>query len=200
MKFHVSPLDVLSSRTKIKIVKFLLSHTASMSEREIASVLKISHMSVNRIMRELSDINFVDYITVGKAHLWKVNSKSYAFKILSEVIKGTDIKSPLEGLKKTILAHMPKSLVKKLVMFGSIAKGSEKANSDIDIFILVKNVRNKRNIEDSIDKLSNTCLEIYGNRLAPYILTEREMNQKKNLKIIAEVNQGIQIFPPKNKS
>ena len=199
MKFNVSPLDVLSSKTKAKIVKFLLTHKASMSEREIASVLKVSHMSVNRIMRELADMNFVHYVAVGKAHLWRVNRKSYVFKVLSEVIKGSDIKSPLEELKKTILKHLPKTLIKKVTLFGSIAKESEKVDSDIDVFILVKDKQGKKKIDSSIDNLSNACVELYGNRLAPYVLTEREMRIKKNLKIISEVNRGVQIFPRKDK-
>ena len=200
MKFNVSPLDVLNSKTKAKIVKFLLTHKASMSEREIASVLKVSHMSVNRIMRELADMNFVHYVTVGKAHLWRVNRKSYVFKLLSEVIKGSDIKNPLEELKKTILKHLPKTLIKKVTLFGSIAKESEKVDSDIDVFILVKDKQGKEKIDSSIDTLSNACVELYGNRLAPYVLTEREMRIKKNLKIISEVNRGVQIFPRKDKT
>ena len=200
MKFNVSPLDVLSSKTKVKIVKFLLTHKASMSEREIASVSKVSHMSVNRIMRELADMNFVHYVTVGNAHLWRVNRKSYAFKVLSEVIQGSDIKSPLEELKKTILKHLPKTLIKKVTLFGSIAKESEKVDSDIDIFILLKDKQKKGKIEPSIDNLSNACVELYGNRLAPYVLTEREIRIKKNLKIISEVNRGVQIFPRKDRT
>ncbi len=95
MKFHISLLDVLNSKTRVKIIKFLLTHEASMSEREIASILKVSHMSINRTMRELADVNFVDFVTVGKAHLWKVNRKSYAFKVLFILIEGvSDIKSP----------------------------------------------------------------------------------------------------------
>jgi len=196
MKFHISPLDVLNSKTKVKIIKFLLTHEASMSEREIASVLKVSHMSVNRTMRELADMNFANSVTIGKAHLWRVNRKSYTFKVLSELIKGiSDIEEPLKELKKTILRNLPKPLIKKVVLFGSTAIGTERADSDIDVFVLVKDMGSKRKIESSIDKLSNVCLEVYGNRLAPYILTEQEMRQKKNLSIISEVNNGIQIFP-----
>lgn len=196
MKFHISLLDVLNSKTKVKIIKFLLTHEASMSEREIASILKISHMSVNRTMRELADMNFVDFVTIGKAHLWKVNSKSYAFKVLSVLIKGVSIiKEPLEDLKNTLLRNLPKTLIKRAVLFGSVAKGLENTNSDIDVFILVKNKRSKEVLEFSIEKLSNICFEVYGNRLAPYILTEQEMKQKKNLRIISEVDKGIQIFP-----
>lgn len=198
MKFHISLLDVLNSKVKVKIIKFLLTHEASMSEREIASILKVSHMSINRTMRELADLNFVHFVTIGKAHLWKVNQKSYAYRVLSKLIKGvSDIKEPIEDFKKMFLKNMPKALIKRAVLFGSVAKGLEKTNSDIDVFILVKDIQNKKKIESSIEKLSNACLEMYGNRLAPYILTEQEMRQKKKLKIISEIDKGIQIFPEK---
>ena len=198
MKFHASPLYVLNSRIRVKIIEFLLTHEASMSEREIASILKVSHMSINRTMRELSDLNFVKFITVGKAHLWKVNRKSYAYKVLSELIKGaSDVKNPVEDLKKILLKGLPKGLIKRAVLFGSVAKGAEKVNSDIDIFILVKDKKSKEKLEPSIEALSNTCFDAYGNRLVPYILTEQEMKNKKNLSVISEIEKGIQIFPKK---
>jgi len=200
MKFHISLLDVLTSKAKIKIIKFLLKHEASMSEREIASVLNVSHMSVNRTMRELCELNFVNFVTIGKAHLWRVNRKSYAFRVLSELFKGVSgIKEPLEDLKKILLDNLPKTLIKKVVLFGSIAKGSESSNSDIDVFVLVKDKESKKKLESQIDKLSNICLEAYGNRLAPYILTEQEIEQKKNLKIVSEISKGIQVFPKKKR-
>ncbi len=167
-----------------------------MSEREIASVLKVSHMSINRILRELSEINFIDFVTIGKAHLWKINRKSYSFKVLSELIKSfSNIKEPIENLKDMLLRNLPKTLIKRLVLFGSIAEGSERVNSDIDIFVMVKDKQDKMKLEFQVEKLSNLCFEIYGNRLAPYILTERELKQKKKLKVISEINKGIEIFP-----
>lgn len=196
MKFHISLLDVLNSKTKVKIIKFLLTHEASMSEREIASILKVSHMSVNRTMRDLAELNFVNFVTIGKAHLWRVNRKSYAFRVLSELIKGVSgIKKPLEDLKKIVLRNLSETLIKRVVLFGSIAEGSERINSDIDVLVLVKDKQSKEKLEPQIEKLSNICFEAYGNRLAPYILTEQEMKQKKNLGIISEVDKGIQIFP-----
>lgn len=196
MKFHTSLLDILNSKTKLKIVNFLLTHEAQMSEREIASVVRVSHMSVNRTMRELADINLVDFVSIGKAHLWRVNRRSYAFKVFSRLIRGmSSVQDPLESLKETILKGLPKKLIKRVVLFGSVAKGSERINSDIDLFVLVKDSRSKEEIESSIDRLSNICLETYGNRLAPYILTEREMREKKSLNIISEVKKGVQVFP-----
>ncbi len=195
MRFNTSLLDILNSATKLKIVKFLLTHEASMSEREIASILKVSHMSINRTMRELSEVNFVNFITVGKAHLWKVNRKSYAFRVLSEFIKGVSgIKDPLDDLKVMILNNMPKNLIKRVVLFGSVAKGEEETDSDIDVFFLVKKTKDKEKIEPVIDKLYNVCLETYGNRLSPYILTEQEAKKKTRQKFLSEINKGIEIF------
>ena len=200
MKFRISLLDVLNSKTKIKIIKFLLTHEASMSEREIASILKVSHMSVNRTMRELAELNFVNFVTIGKAHLWRVNHKSYAFRALSELIKGVSgIQEPIEELKKILLKKLPKTLIKRIVLFGSIAKGSERTNSDIDIFILARDKQSKEKLESSIEKLSNICFEMYGNRLAPYILTDQEFKQKKNLKVISEIAKGIEIYSGKKR-
>jgi len=198
MKFRISLLDVLNSKTKIKIIKFLLTHEASMSEREIASILKVSHMSVNRTMRELAELNFVNFVTIGKAHLWRVNHKSYAFRALSELIKGVSgIQEPIEELKKILLKNLSKTLIKRIVLFGSIAKGSERTNSDIDIFVLARNKQSKEKLESSIEKLSNICFEMYGNRLAPYILTDQELKQKINLKVISEIKKGIEIYSGK---
>jgi len=169
-----------------------------MSEREIASILKVSHMSVNRTMRELAELNFVNFVTIGKAHLWRVNHKSYAFRALSELIKGVSgIQEPIEELKKILLKNLPKTLIKRIVLFGSIAKGSERTNSDIDIFVLARDKQSKEKLEPSIEKLSNICFEMYGNRLAPYILTEQELKQKKKLKVISEIKEGIEIFSGK---
>lgn len=166
-----------------------------MSEREIASVSKVSHMSVNRTLRELAEFNLVNFVNVGKAHLWRVNKRSYAFRVLSKFIKGiSEIQEPTEDLKNLLLKNISNNLIKRIVLFGSIAKGSERANSDIDIFILAKDRQSKKELEPQIDKLSNLCLEMYGNRLAPYLLTQQEMRQKKNLKVIMEINEGLEIF------
>jgi len=196
MEFNASLINILNSKTKLKIVKFLLTHEASMSEREIASVLKVSHMSINRTMQELSEVNFVNFITIGKAHLWKVNRKSYAFKMLSEFIEGVSrIKDPLDDLKNIILKSTPKALVKKVVLFGSVAKGAGKLDSDIDVFFLVKDNKDKEKLGFALEKLSNACLETYGNRLSPYILTEQETKKKARQKFLSEINKGIKIFP-----
>lgn len=168
-----------------------------MSEREIASVLNVSHMSVNRTMRELAEVNFVNNTVVGRTHIWIVNRKSYVYGTLSKIIRTMDTTlAPIEDLKKTLLQNLPVEMTKKIILFGSVSKSSEEPNSDIDLFILVKLQKHKDAIEPYIEKLALTCLVRYGNVLSPYVLTEIDMKQKKNLNLMRNIQSGMQLYPP----
>ena len=196
MRFYESYSNILKSEVKLKIIEFLLGHEAFMSEREIASILRISHMSINRTMQELAEMNFVSYTVIGKAHLWKVNQKSFAYKAMKQFIDNLKtMPDSLVELKRLIMRNLSGSPVKRVVLFGSIVKNAERPNSDIDLFILVKNAQDQKELEESIEKLSSECLDIFGNRLSPYILTEKQYKEKQGLGIISEINKGIQMYP-----
>jgi len=197
MIFHSPILSILNSKTKQRLIGFLLRHEALMSEREISSVSDVSHMSVNRIMRELAEMNFIYSQRVGKSNLWRVNRKSYVFHILAgDFSTLLDPEAPLEDLKNTILENLPLSLLVQVSLFGSIASKTEKFNSDIDLFIQVTNGDDKRQVELATEKLAALCLEKFGNVLSPYILTKKELKARSDLKLISNIQKGIVLYPP----
>ncbi len=195
MRFHVSIADMISSPVRLKVAGFLLTHEAPMSEREIASVLKISHMSVNRAMDELSGINFVSFKTIGKAHMWMVNRKSYAYAVVKGLVDSINAQiTPLAALKALILKHLPKDKMLKVVLFGSIAKGQEREDSDIDLFIVVKSEKDKNKLETALETLSTASLDVFGNRLSPYVLSEKEWKAKRSLAVVMEAEKGMAVY------
>lgn len=198
MKFHMSIADIVLSPVKLKVAGFLLTHEAPMSEREIASVLKISHMSVNRAMEELSAINLVAFKTIGKAHVWMVNRKSYAYAAIKQILGAfNEQRSPLSALKGLILTHLSKEKISRVVLFGSVARGEERDDSDIDLLIVVRAEKDKDSLESTLENLSTSCLDMFGNRLAPYVLSEKEWKTKKSLTVIQEAEKGIVLHESK---
>lgn len=194
MKFELSLDKIIGSKAKIKILKYLFGRQASMSENELAKIIKVSPMTVNRLMKELRELNLVSAARVGNANVWSVNKDSYVYTTLSNVInKISVVPVPLEHLKITLSRNLPKELVKKAILYGSVAQGKSKANSDIDLFILVRSQKEADELTPYIDKLSNLCLSLYGNRLALYILSEAQLEEKKKLPLLKEIEKGIRI-------
>jgi predicted nucleotidyltransferase len=151
-------------------------------------------------MKELKALNLVSLERVGNVNLWRVNKKSYAYHTLSRIIKGLrKTLRPVEHLKSIIRHNLPKTMVEKAVLFGSIATGQERPNSDIDLFLLVKDKKTKDKIKPYINKLFNLCLDLYGNRLSPYVLTKAELAKKQNLPLVSKIKNGIPLYPQKRK-
>jgi predicted nucleotidyltransferase len=195
MQFELSLDKIIGSKAKIKLLKYLFGHQASMSENGLAKVIKVSPMTVNRLMKELRELNLVSASRVGNANVWSVNKESYVYTALSKVINEiSGIPTPLEHLKATLTGNIPKKTVKKVILYGSVSQGKSKSNSDIDLFVLVKSQKEVQDLSKHIDKLSNLCLSLYGNRLAPYILTESQLEEKKKLPLLKEIEKGIQII------
>lgn len=194
MKFELSLDKIIGSKAKIRILKYLFGHQAPMSENELAKIIKVSPMTVNRLMKELRELNLVSAARVGNANVWSVNKDSYVYTALSNVInKISAVPTPLEHLKITLYRNLPKKLVKKVILYGSVAQGKSKANSDIDLYILAGSQKEADELTPHIDKLSNLCLSLYGNRLALYILTEAQLEEKKKLPLLKEIEKGIRI-------
>lgn len=200
MQFKDSPLAAINSDVKARIVKSLFRHPAPMSERELAAVVQVSHMSVNRTLRELLEKNLVKYSTVGKAHVWSVNQKSYVYEALLPLLSAnSNIATPIEDLTKMIRQHLPESSVQKVILFGSVAKGEERSDSDIDLFVLVKGQKEKIDVAARLDDLVISCLERYGNRLAPYVVTAAEYQQKKDTVLFKAIESGLMVIPGRQK-
>jgi len=196
MDFHSSPLAFLFSPVKLKLIKFLLKNEALMSEREISRILNVSHMSVNRTMKELSALHLVTPARLGTASVWKTNRRSYAFEVFSKAFKSiSNVPTPLEELKAAISQILPLPQVEKITLFGSVAKGKEKPGSDIDLFILVKGEAERRLVEQVLDHLVVLCLDKFGHPLSPYLRTRAEIAARGKLKLDEEIAAGLVLYP-----
>jgi predicted nucleotidyltransferase len=192
MDFHSSPLASIISPIKFKIIKFLLKNETLMSEREISRILSVSHMSVNRMMRELWAMNLVTPMRAGTSFLWKTNRQSYAFESFSKALDHlVGMPAPIEDLKAIIRKSLPLPKIDKIVLFGSVAKRKERPGSDIDLFVLVKGEAEKAVVEQALDRLVISCLEKYGHPLSPYLRTRAEIAARKPLKLDQDIGAGI---------
>lgn len=197
MRLNEPIFSMLDSGKKIGLLRFLLGHETmpDMSERELAKRVKMSNVAVNRAMAEFQGMNLVNVRRVGNANVWHVNNESYAYDEVKRLIFGNKTGYlPVESMKDMLVKYIKKLPVIQAVLFGSTARGDEKPNSDIDLFLLVRSQTEKKEVEKSLDELRDRILTIYGNVLSDYILTEKEYGEKQGLGVVKNIKkEGVRI-------
>lgn len=190
MRFRSFLETAIGSKAKLKTLLFLLRENLPTSEREIAKSIGVSHMSLNRIMREFHDIHLVSPTRIGNVNVWKLNEKSYAYSKLKDL--KTLAESPLDALKSDIDTTFRALNVKKAIIFGSLAEGTEQPDSDIDLFIMVENDQKKKYVLRELPNLEEKCMLKYGNRLSSHVLTDAE--SKKQTHLLEMAGKGIKVI------
>ncbi len=186
---------VLGSEIKVRLIIHLFSENVPMSEREIARVLGFSHSPINKAFKDFYDANLVSPIKIGKSTLWKLNTKSYAYNILSRenMFAYLARDQPIENLKEKLKGFGSFCAVNKIILYGSVAEGKETPSSDIDIVVFVNSENEKPQIYKALDEKSDECMVEYGNRLHFQVFTNEEFSKKgKNFR--DNVEKGIVVF------
>jgi len=193
MQFRDFIRKALGSEGRIEVLLYLLKGGTPTSEREIARTLCMSHTSVNKIMKDFHDINIVIPLRVGDAHAWQINKTSYAYQAAINM-EYLAKHPPIEDLKDRITEAFQGIEVRKVVIFGSLAEGRDNPSSDIDLFVVIGNNSKKKLLKERLNKLAETCMQLYGNILSPTIMTEKETKESGNKKLVEAAIKGISVI------
>ncbi|PIN79701.1 hypothetical protein COV16_02750 [Candidatus Woesearchaeota archaeon CG10_big_fil_rev_8_21_14_0_10_34_8] len=139
---------------ELDIVELLLKSDNHI--RGIAKKLNESHSTVLRKLNNLKRDNVLDSRKIGKNKTFylKNNLAAHTYILEAELHKLVKLlrKHPKLGI---IFEEILKKTDEKLiVLFGSYAKGLNKENSDIDIYIETKNRNVKRTVEEIHSKIN----------------------------------------------
>jgi len=180
MIFHNLLEQLMGSEAKVKILKTFLQYPGKVfSGRELAKISGVSKTRTAEILQDLEKNNVLTKQKIGKSYGWSLNQESVLVSHLKQGIAQFD-KKILEDLKNDIKKYF--SLVKgisKLVLFGSVARGSESYNSDIDLFLLLMETKSKKIVKQKIDELNMVTLKKYGNPVSVIFYTEKEFGNNR---------------------
>jgi len=134
----------------------LLLLKKEMHGRELAKELKTSLTRVQSTLNQLRNINVLDFKVEGKNHIYfiKRNLVSRSFILNAEnykLVKFLDKHPELEPIFEDIIK---KSNYNLILLFGSYAKGNQKKESDIDIYIETTDPKIKDEVQKIYDLIS----------------------------------------------
>lgn len=175
----------LVSTNAQKVLNFLIqSPGKQFLANEIEKVTRISRAGVNFSLRKLAQEKLVLREKKAKIYLYSVDYNNPVIKQL-KVLKTTILLQPL--------VNKLKAYSKKIVLFGSCARGENIANSDIDIFILADS---SKAIEDKIKK-NNLREKLQAVIRNP---TQFVKMEKEEPVFCEEIEHGITLWESKDES
>ena len=156
---------LLKSKTMAKILGVLL-FSGELHLREIARRIDVTPVYVGKELENLESIGLVLNRKVGNLSMWEINKSSPLYPEIKALFLKTD------ALGFHLVQTFGKFPVDFAMVYGSFAKGTEGAKSDIDLFV-VGRVDEKKFI-NAIDKIEKKT----GREVSYIIWNKKEF--KKN--------------------
>jgi predicted nucleotidyltransferase/DNA-binding transcriptional ArsR family regulator len=189
MRIH-DPLDkILNSEGKVKILRFLCKAEVEWSGRQIAREIKVSPAACHKALRELNNERVLLLRSVGKSYLYRLNERNLVISKLLKPLYGRESKIP-DKIYEAIIRNVPApDNIISIAVLGSIKKKEERAASDIDLLVLVKNLEDKERVEGDFGKINEKIVKMFGSAISPYIqsLEEFKLKHKRGLPLVRNI-------------
>jgi predicted nucleotidyltransferase len=175
--------EALSSRTKTKIVRLLTSFpTREFTGREIAGNIRVGHRAVDIALGDLVSLDIVTVRRIGRANVYTANVDSQRFQALTGLFK--EEARTRDALMDEIRESIPDVL--SCVLFGSVARGEESLDSDVDLLVITDNPRGLR---DALEALRSRVARKFSLHLAPTVLTPKQLREKWKAPFVASATK-----------
>ena len=123
------------------LTAFLPDYSAKMHVRQIARVINMNRQTASATLKKMEQARIMDSEIEGRNKLYFINKSSPKTKILLENAENA---KKLDICKKKEISRLIDYLDEGAVvlLFGSYAKGNERASSDIDILFIGRGKKN----------------------------------------------------------
>lgn len=194
--------NILNSRSKIAALRLFVSKTADFkaSGREIAKLISISAPATHAALKELYNQKILKLDIIGKQHIYSLDTDNRIVKqILRPMFrKEVSIKDEIKDfLIKQVQKSGLKNKIVSLILYGSLQKGTASDKSDVDIAIVIKDKKDKEEIENKfLNNISVKFNEYFKSHLDTYIKTKDEFRArlKKNLPPVSTLMKSYSVI------
>ena len=188
MRFHNVFDDVLGNKTKVKLLRAFHTYPGKeFTESELQRIAGIPQASIHRNVKSLLENGLLERKRIGKANLYSLNKEHTLHPALNKVFN--DERNLLKELKKQIKTEVTEDPeIQLAVLFGSLTKGSERPDSDVDLFIVTKG--NKRQAERKLQTLISSIERRFGNTVSLMIKSTDDLKDLKTKSVYNEIKKG----------
>lgn len=195
MLLHRYLEEVLGNKIGITLLRTMINYQGKIfTIRGLAEAAKVTPNEAALTIHDLERLGIVKIQPVGRAYQLDLNKKSYILdKIIEPIIKFE--KNTFTELLVLLKKHLDTKKIISAAIFGSVVKGQEKIDSDIDLLVI------SNDHDHAITQISQaseqTFLAFHGS-LSPIIFTEKEFKAKQKEFLIRSIVDNHVLICGKN--
>jgi len=179
--------SIFGSPAKIRILRVLSASPQPLSGRQVGELSRLSHRGAIQALASLVALGAVRQRRVGAAYQYSLARGNVALEmIIAPALKAEA--ALLDDLKRNIAAQFKGKAV-SLTLYGSLARGTGKKGSDIDVLAVSRDEQRKKELEDKAIAAILFFRERYNAVLSLHCYTLIELRSKKNLPLLKSVLQ-----------
>lgn len=179
---------LLGSPTKIRLLRALLaSGGRGWSGRELAGRSRVSSAQAARDLRELGEVGIIDRKVSGRSYVWRLNTQHVLADAL-EALFGSEGR-----LRDELLRELAKELrsapIESARLFGSFARGEERPDSDVDLYLVLRSAKDREQVERSLARVRDRIWSRFGNPVTALVYTREEARHPKNPDLMISIER-----------
>ncbi len=177
--------QIIGSQGRAEILKHLFTPEHKNTHlRELSRWVQLSAPVLQRELRQLVELGLVSMEKDGNRIKYSANSQHALYGVLCDLVRKT------EGVEAVLTECFADTSAEWVFLFGSFARGTAKAGSDIDLFVIGD--CGLRDVTRRIHQAAQTI----GLEINPYVITRTEfMNRKaRQDHFIMEILASPKIF------
>lgn len=188
MRFRTPLDDIIGNCVRLKVLRVMFAAADEpLTGRAVAARCGASPSQTNAALAELERSGLVWYKVLGASYVWRLSSRHVMRKPLARLFEQEGLAR--DRLRRELEAAVVGLPITRAMLFGSVARGDERPNSDVDLFVEVRSVREKFLVQDA---LSARCLGLsrrFGNVLSSLVLTTDEVRTKSNPYLVSAIER-----------
>ncbi|MGQ0795418.1 MAG: nucleotidyltransferase domain-containing protein [Nitrosopumilaceae archaeon] len=184
MLLHRYLEKVLGNKVAITLLRTMINYKGKIfTIRGLAEKAKVTPNEAALTIHELERFGIIKIQPVGRAYQLELNKKSYILNKIIEPIVASE-KNTLAELLAILKKHLDTKKIITAVIFGSIVKGQEKIDSDMDLLV-VSNDHDHAIAQ--ISEATEQIFSIFQGSISPIIFTEKEFKSKQKESLIRSI-------------
>jgi predicted nucleotidyltransferase len=178
MEFHRTLDAVFRSWTHIAVLRALHDTTVGFTGNQVARQARMHPRSAFKALGTLEMLGMIHRRRGGRDHLFTLNR---AHVLITEgVLPVLEVERRLLADLEAMLKQLLSRNVIACILFGSVARGEEGPESDVDLCCIVRSPKEKSSAEQALDDHAGEVFEKFGAKIAPVFFTVTEFRAKRS--------------------